>query len=135
VPAIGENKPRPVAKKMLCQIIQPRMEEILTLIQKELLKSGYREFLSAGAVITGGTALLKGIAELAEQVLRMPVRIGYPRGVNGLDDGMNNPMYATGVGLVLFGTREKKNGFNGGSGDNVFTKFSHRMQKWFEEVL
>jgi cell division protein FtsA len=135
VPAIGESKPRPVAKKMLCQIIQPRMEEILTLVQKELLKSGFREFLSAGAVITGGTALLKGITELAEQVLRMPVRIGYPRGVSGLDDSMNNPMYATGVGLVLFGTKEKTNGFNGGSGENAFTKISHRMQKWFEEVL
>ena len=86
-------------------------------------------------MITGGTALLKGITELAEQVLRMPVRIGFPRGVSGLDDSMNNPMYATGVGLVLFGTREKKNGFDGGGGDNAFTKFSHRMQKWFEEVL
>lgn len=135
VPAIGENKPRPVAKKMLCQIIQPRMEEILMLVQKELLKSGYREFLSAGAVITGGTALLKGIAELAEQVLRMPVRIGYPQGVNGLNDVMNNPSYATGVGLVLFGTRAQEPSFNSGNGHNVITKFSHRIKRWFEDVL
>ncbi len=135
VPAIGEKKPRPVAKKMLCQIIQPRMEEILMLVQKELLKSGYREFLSAGAVITGGTALLKGIAELAEQVLRMPVRIGYPQGVNGLDEALNNPIYATGVGLVLFGTRVKEASFTSGNGHHVITKFTHTLKKWFEDVL
>lgn len=136
VPTIGENRPRPVARKMLCQIIQPRMEETLTLIQKELLKSGFRDFLSAGVVITGGTALLKGIGELAEQVLHMPVRIGYPQGISGLTNGMNNPIYATGVGLVLFGSRAKTNGFNGsGGGENGFSKLGQKMKKWFEEVL
>jgi cell division protein FtsA len=136
VPTIGENKPRPIARKMLCQIIQPRMEEMLTLMQKELLKSGFKEFLSAGAVITGGTALLKGIGELAQQVLHLPVRVGYPQGVGGLTDAMNNPIYATGVGLVLFGSRAKTNGVNGGGGGkHAMSKLGQKVKKWFEEVL
>ena len=136
VPTIGENKPRPIARKMLCQIIQPRMEEMLTLMQKELLKSGFKEFLSAGAVITGGTALLKGIEELAQQVLHLPVRVGYPQGVGGLTDAMNNPIYATGVGLVLFGSRAKTNGVNGGGGGkHAMSKLGQKVKKWIEEVL
>jgi len=139
VPAIGENKTRPVSRKMFCQIIQPRIEEILTLIQKELLKSGYREYLAAGAVITGGTALLKGITELSEQVLRMPARIGYPQGIDAASDALHdiihNPIYSTGVGLVKFGSKENSNGMNGNGGNMLFTTISTTIKKWFEEVI
>lgn len=135
VPSIGENRPHPISRKMLCQIIQPRVEEMLNLIQKELLKSGYREFLAAGAVLTGGTALLKGIPELGEQILHIPVRIGCPQGVDGLTEVTQNPVYSTGVGLVLFGSREKPKGFNGNGGEKIFSKFSEKIKKWFEEVI
>jgi cell division protein FtsA len=73
---------------------------------------------------------------VAEQVLHLPVRIGYPQGVGGLTEGMNNPMYATGVGLVLFGSRVKTNGFNGSGGsEHSLIKLGQRMKKWFEEVI
>ena len=101
VPSVGGREPREVSRQILGRIVAPRMEEILTLAYKEIVKSGYEDILAAGVVLTGGTALLEGITELAEQIFNMPVRRGRPTGIGGLNDVVNSPMYATGVGLVL----------------------------------
>jgi cell division protein FtsA len=111
------------------------MEEILTLAYKEIVKSGYEDILAAGVVLTGGTALLKGITELAEQIFNMPVRRGSPTGIGGLNDVVNSPMYATGVGLVLYGSRHiSKNAFIQGSG-SLFVNMFKKIKKWFLEFF
>jgi len=103
IPGIGGRKPMEISKRTLAQILQPRMEEILEFILIELKKSGYLRRLSAGVVLTGGGALLRGSAELAEEVLGLPVKIGIPSGFGGsaLAPEVENPIYATAVGLVL----------------------------------
>ncbi len=108
VPSTGGRDPRILPKQMLTEIIEPRLEEIFSLIYAEIVRSGFDEFLTAGVVLTGGTILLEGSADLAEQVFRLPVRIGYPTGVGGLFDVVNSPQFATGVGLVLYGSRRQE---------------------------
>ena len=108
VPSVGGRKPRTLMRKTLADIIEPRVDEILTLIHEEIKKSGYEKLLASGIVLTGGCANLEGIVELAESVFRLPVRKGYPIGVGGLVDVVANPIYATGVGLIMHGFRENK---------------------------
>jgi cell division protein FtsA len=120
----------------LCDIIEPRVEEMLLMVRREIVRSGYAESMTAGIVLTGGTALLQGIVELAEQVFRMPVRRGIPMGITGLVDLVQDPMYATGVGLVQFGGKQHPYGrFNKFNDDHLFTKVYHRMREWFSEFL
>ena len=112
------------------------MEEIYTLVNRELLLAGLDEYLTAGVVLTGGSVLLEGAAELGEQVFGLPVRIGYPAGVGGLVDVVNSPAYATGVGLVLYGARQgglrsSVNGFHQG----VICKVKARMTGWLSEYF
>lgn len=103
IPGIGGRKPLEISKSMLARIIQPRMEEILEFALAEIQRSGYLRHLSAGVVLTGGGSLLRGAAELAQEVLGMPVKIGIPAGFGGgaLAPEVESPIYATGVGLVL----------------------------------
>ena len=108
VPSVGGRKPRTLMRKTLADIIEPRVEEILSLIHEEIKKSGYEKLLASGVVLTGGCANLEGIVELAETVFSLPVRKGLPIGVGGLVDVVNNPIYATGVGLILHGMEESK---------------------------
>ncbi|HEX5939548.1 MAG TPA: cell division protein FtsA [Dehalococcoidia bacterium] len=98
--AFGGDRRREVLRKRLCEIIQARAEEVLEMIYVEVKRAGYEEMISAGLVLTGGSARLPGIDELAEQVLAVPVRVGYPRGVTGLIDNLHDPAYATSVGLL-----------------------------------
>jgi cell division protein FtsA len=135
VPSVGGREPREVSRQILGRIVAPRMEEILTLAYKEILKSGYEDILAAGVVLTGGAALLEGITELAEQIFNMPVRRGRPTGIGGLNDMVNSPMYATGVGLVLYGSRHiSKNAFIQGSG-SLFVNMFKKIKKWFLEFF
>ena len=135
VPSVGGREPREVSRQILGRIVAPRMEEILTLAYKEIVKSGYEDILAAGVVLTGGTALLKGITELAEQIFNMPVRRGSPTGIGGLNDVVNSPMYATGVGLVLYGSKHiSKNAFIQGSG-SLFVNMFKKIKKWFLEFF
>jgi cell division protein FtsA len=135
VPSVGGREPREVSRQILGRIVAPRMEEILTLAYKEIVKSGYEDILAAGVVLTGGTALLKGITELAEQIFNMPVRRGRPTGIGGLNDMVNSPMYATGVGLVLYGSKHiSKNAFIQGSG-SLFVNMFKKIKKWFLEFF
>ncbi|MCX5843673.1 MAG: cell division protein FtsA, partial [Deltaproteobacteria bacterium] len=105
VPSVGGREPREVTRQILGRIIEPRAEEILNMSYKEVIKSGYEDILAAGVVLTGGTSIMVGITELAEHVFNMPVRRGCPAGIGGLTDVVNSPMYATGVGLVIYGSK------------------------------
>ena len=135
VPSVGGRGPRTVAKRMLGEIIEPRMEEIFDLVNQEIIRSGYESFVSAGIVLTGGTACLDGVVELAEQVFNLPVRVGSPTGITGLVDVVNNPMYSTAVGLVRYGSRHMSaNEFQRGT-ENVFYKISYRMKGWIKEFF
>jgi len=125
---------REVSRRTLGEIIEPRAEEILRLVHREILKSEMAEFLGSGVILTGGSSLIPGIKEMAEKVFKLPVRIGYPQGVRGLKDVVNNPMYATGVGLVLYGDIHKSNPNFNGKG-NLFNALVHRMRGWFLEIF
>jgi cell division protein FtsA len=103
VPGVGGHAPRRTARRVLSDIIEPRAEEIFAVIRKRIEDSGLLEQLSAGAVLTGGAVLLEGMPELAEEILGMPVRTGFPTGVKGITQLVHGPQYATGVGLVKYG--------------------------------
>ena len=105
VPSVGDRRARSLSRQTLCEIIEPRMEEIFGLVRREMEKAGYLEQIVSGVVITGGCTLLEGIVDLAEDIFGLPVRLGQPQSVGGLIDIVRSPMYATGVGLVLYGAR------------------------------
>jgi cell division protein FtsA len=135
VPGMGGRKPRKLPRQILGEILEPRMEEIFTLIKREIYRAEMENFISSGMVLTGGTALLDGVADIAEAVLGLPTRLGRPRGISGLTDVVNNPMYATGVGLVMYGARNisvKKFRIRD---RNIFNSIIQRMKKWFKEVI
>ncbi|GAB6035359.1 cell division protein FtsA [Galenea microaerophila] len=102
VPSVGDRPARCLSRRTLVEVVEPRYEELFQLIQAELQRSGYEEVLAAGIVLTGGASLVEGAVELAEEVFHMPVRLGYPHGVKGLQDQVNNPAYATTVGLLKY---------------------------------
>ena len=136
VPSVGNRDPRVLSRHILCEIIEPRVEEIFMLVQHEIQKCGMEEHLASGCVITGGSTLLAGMAEMAEEVLGMPVRRGLPRGIGGLVDVVKSPQYATAVGLVLYGARQHASGpYFRIREENVYRKVRHRMAKWLGEVF
>lgn len=140
LPGIGGRPPIEIQKQLLCQVIQPRMEEILEIAAMEIKRSGYSKHLSAGVVLTGGGSLIKGTSDLAREVLGMPIKIGIPTGFSaGLIREIENPIYATGVGLVIHElkhrghsaiTKTMQNGKGKGSVNNIF----NRMKTWFDEL-
>lgn len=137
VPSVGGRKSRILSRRVLSDIIEPRAEEIFSLVSHEVKSSGYKDFIAAGVVLTGGTVIMEGMAEIAEHVLQLPVRRGTPVGVGGLMDVVNSPMYATGVGLVFFGAKNKgKPGkFNKAMDGNIFEKIFSRMKEWMGEYF
>ncbi len=108
VPSVGARPPRYLARQTLADVVEPRYEELLGLVQSVLRRSGYEDLIAAGVVLTGGSAKMDGVLELAEEVFQVPVRLGYPRHVTGLVDVVRNPIHATGVGLLLFGSRYRQ---------------------------
>lgn len=135
VPGMGGREPRKLPRQILAEILEPRMEEIFTLVQREIYRAGMENAINSGIVITGGTALLDGITDVAEGIFNLPTRLGRPSGISGLVDVVNNPMYATGVGLVLYGARmqpEKKFRIRD---KNIFNGIIGRMKKWFKDVI
>ncbi len=135
VPSVGGRQPRRVSRQILGEIIQPRVEEILRLAHREVIKSGYEDLLGAGIVLTGGTAVLEGITELGEQIFHMPVRRGVPQGIGGLTDVVNSPLYATGVGLIMYGLKNRSaRSFRTGEG-SFFAKLIQRIKRWYSEFF
>jgi cell division protein FtsA len=136
VPGVAGRKARVLSRQILGEILEPRVEEIFTLIYGELVRSGYHERISSGVVVTGGSAELQGITEMAEQVFNAPTRIGFPEGISGLVEVVNKPMYATAVGLVLYGAKQSKGKKKFRIRDrNIFNRVMSRMKKWFKEVI
>jgi len=133
VPGVGGREARKVSKSLLVDIIQPRMEEILSLAYSEIKKSDYVHLMTSGAVLTGGGAMLPGTVELAEEIFQMPVKLGMPRGILSVSDEVSKPIHATGVGLVLYGIEnsDKIDGPFGESESHVFEKILERMRRWF----
>jgi cell division protein FtsA len=135
VPSVGGREPRILSRQLLAEILEPRVEEIFTLVNREIIRSGFEDLIASGMVITGGTCILPGMPELAEQVFNLPVRRGVPRDIGGLTDVVNSPIYATGVGLVRYGSKNL-NAKNFSIGQhNVFEKIVRRMKEWFGEFF
>ena len=111
VPSVGDRPPRELSRQALAEVVEPRYDELFCLIQAELRRSGYEELIPAGIVLTGGTAKMEGAVELAEEIFHMPVRLGSPYAVRGLNDVVKNPIYSTGVGLLQYGLLKQAEGF------------------------
>jgi cell division protein FtsA len=132
VPSVGDRPPRRLARQTLAEVVEPRYEELLTLVQAELRRSGFEELIAAGVVLTGGSSKIEGLVDLAEEVFHMPVRLGVPQSVLGLVDVVRNPIYATGVGLLLFGHQNRtKQAFDADFGRGVRGVWE-RMKSWFQ---
>ncbi len=135
VPSVGGRRPREVSRKILCEVVEPRVDEVLSLARQELVKAGLEDRIPSGVVLTGGCSALDGIAELCEEIFEAPVRRGIPAHVGGLQDVVRSPMYATGVGLVLYGASQGR-GRHAASrfrirDDSIFRRVKQRMRDWF----
>ncbi|MDB9969736.1 cell division protein FtsA [Porticoccaceae bacterium] len=108
VPSVGDREARDLSRQSLAEVVEPRYDELFTLIQAEIRRSGFEELIAAGVVLTGGTSKMEGVVELAEEIFHMPVRIGTPVNIKGLSDVVNNPIYSTGVGLLHFGAQAQR---------------------------
>ncbi len=135
VPGMGGRKPRKLPRQILGEILEPRMEEIFALIKREIYRAEMEHAIASGVVVTGGTAMLEGVADIAEAVMGLPTRLGKPQNITGLTDVVNNPMYATGVGLVMYGARKEPVRKFRIRDRNIFNSIIQRMKKWFKEVI
>lgn len=135
VPGMGGRKSRKLPRQILGEILEPRMEEIFTLIQREIYRAGLENVITSGMVLTGGSSLLDGVTEVAESIFNLPTRLGKPQGISGLVDVVNNPMYATGVGLVLYGARNQSTKKFRIRDTNIFNRVMSRMKRWFKDVI
>ena len=132
VPSVGDRAPRRLARHTLAEVVEPRYEELLSLVQSELRRSGFEDLVAAGIVLTGGSSKIEGLVELAEEVFHMPVRLGVPQYVTGLVDVVRNPIYATGVGLLLFGYNNREQRvLEAGLGKGLKSVWE-RMKGWFQ---
>lgn len=136
VPSVAGKSGGTVSRQILCEIIEPRFDEIFELVQKEIAKSGLDGVLASGIVATGGSMLLQGAVEMAERRFGLPVRLGVPTRVGGLVDILNNPIYSTSVGLVLCGMKRQERGvFRMRAEDKILAKVRHRMSDWLSEFF
>jgi len=135
VPSVGGRKPRILSRQILAEIIEPRVEEICTLIREQIIRSGYEDMMGSGVVLTGGATILSGVTELAEQVFDLPVRRGIPRGIGGLVDVVKSPMYATGVGLVKYGSQATGDGRFKVEEEGMYLRVKERMRNWMMEFF
>ena len=135
VPGMGGRDARKLPRQILGEILEPRMEEIFTLAKREVYRAGLENSIPSGLVLTGGTSLLEGTTEVAEAVFNLQTRLGKPQAITGLVDVVNNPMYATGVGLVLYGAKnqtEKKFRIRDA---HIFNRIVTQMKRWFKDVV
>ncbi len=132
VPSIGDRPSRRLSRQTLAEVVEPRYEELLTLVQAELRRSGFEDLVAGGVVMTGGSSKMEGLIELAEEVFHMPVRLGVPQYVTGLVDVVRNPIYATGVGLLLFGYQNESGRLQDLPRGNGFRSILERMKSWFQ---
>ncbi|MDN3517419.1 cell division protein FtsA [Aquisalimonas lutea] len=133
VPSVGDRPARRLSRQTLAEVVEPRYEELMTLVQQELRRSGFEDLIAAGVVLTGGSSKMEGAIELAEEVFHMPVRIGVPQNVTGLSDVVRNPVYSTGVGLLHFGAGRRGHptavDYDRNEGASALWE---RMKNWFQ---
>jgi cell division protein FtsA len=134
VPSVGDRPPRSLSRQALAEVVEPRYDELFTLVQAELRRSGLEELIAAGIVLTGGTSKMEGVVDLAEEIFHMPVRLGMPHGIQGLSDIVNNPIYSTGVGLLLYGLQQQQENRHG-AGKAAGNGWLERIRKWFQDNL
>ncbi len=135
VPGVGDRPPRKLSRQTLAEVVEPRITELYELIADDLRKSGFMDLLGSGIVLTGGSAKMEGMVELAEEVFHMPVRLGVPQYVGGLSGVVHNPIFATGVGLVLYGHKHTAGPTMtpvGRQASGRFTEILNRMKSWFQ---
>ncbi len=130
VPGVGERGARDLSRQALAEVVEPRYDELFTLVQAEIRRSGFEDVLAGGIVLTGGTAKMEGVVELAEEIFHMPVRIGAPAGVQGMLDIVKNPIYSTAVGLLLFGVKQYT--ANAGVKESPGRGLVKKMKQWFQ---
>ncbi|MDO3382809.1 cell division protein FtsA [Gilvimarinus algae] len=127
VPSVGDRASRNLSRQALAEVVEPRYDELFTLVQAEIRRSGYEDMLPAGIVLTGGTAKMEGVVELAEEIFHMPVRLGAPQNISGLSDIVNNPIYSTGVGLLQYALKQRQ-------GDHYATPASDGEPGWLARL-
>ncbi len=132
VPGVGDREPRQMSRQTLAEVIEPRVEELYSLIQRELRASGFEELLSSGIVLTGGSAAMQGMVELGEEVFHMPVRLGVPTYSGGLAEVVRNPRFSTGVGLLVSGLEQKKRDEHVRLHSANFKGVFEKMASWFK---
>ena len=130
VPSVGDRPPRDMSRQSLAEVVEPRYEELYDLVLAELNRSGYDSQIPAGIVLTGGSSKMEGAVDLAEEIFRMPVRLGAPQTVTGLTDIVRNPVYSTGVGLLHYGAARRASG-DGRSGRSP--GFLRRAKAWLQD--
>jgi len=131
VPSVGDRPPRRLARQTLAEVVEPRYEELFSLIANELRRSNFEEIIAAGIVLTGGSSKMEGAVELAEEVFHMPVRLGLPQFVKGLGEVVRNPIHATGVGILIYARDKAEQGGEivvGGGLQEIWS----RMKAWFK---
>lgn len=132
VPSVGERNSRELSRQTLAEVVEPRYDELFTLIRAELCRSGYEGMIGAGIVLTGGTSKIEGAVELAEEIFHMPVRVGAPANIKGLDI-VKNPIHATGVGLLQFGIKQLREGKPSADGEVDHTGVIEKLKRWFNK--
>ena len=136
VPSVGDRQPRDLSRQALAEVVEPRYDELFTLVQAELRRSGFEDLIAAGIVLTGGTSKMEGVIELAEEIFHMPVRLGAPQNIRGLSDIVNNPIYSTGVGLLIYAMKQQQGGGRAVAGTkesqgSIFSKIKKMFQSNF----
>ncbi len=132
VPSVGDRPPRRLARQTLAEVVEPRYEELFSLVHDELRRSGFEELIAAGVVLTGGSSKMEGAVELAEEIFHVPVRLGVPQYVEGLADVVRNPIHATAVGLLLYGKEVAEAEANGSAAKAGIAGGLGRMKAWFQ---
>ncbi len=132
VPSVGDRPPRDLARQQLAAVVEPRYDELFTLIQAEIRRSGFEDLIAAGIVLTGGTAKMEGAVELAEEIFHMPVRLAKPQGVTGMGDIINNPIYATAVGILMYAAKQQKNKIKNLPQEESKKMNLNRVKEWFK---
>jgi cell division protein FtsA len=132
VPGVGDRGPKQLSRKTLAEVIEPRVEELYSLVQSELRRSGYEELLSSGIVLTGGSSMMQGMVELGEEIFHMPVRVGQPSYSGGLAEVVRHPRYSTAMGLLMEGMDQYRQQEIARTQTGALQQLIDRMKAWFK---
>ena len=135
VPTVGGRAPRELSRRILAEIIEPRMDEIFALVQRQLIRTGLDTTLASGIVLTGGSVMMDGVAGLAERVFQLPVRLGTPLGCEGIDETLAGPEYAAAIGLIRYGATPHDRLAGLGDDGHLLHRVGRRMVGWLKELM